>query len=84
MTDDDRPELPHWSTYDSVGAWYRDRIGRVPVQMAHSIDRTMKLRGLTFREAYRLLLRGGAIIHIDPTDDIEPDELPIAGEPESK
>jgi len=30
-------------------------------------------RGLTFPDAYCVLLRAGAIIHLDPADDEDPD-----------
>ena len=67
------PRLPHWSTYDSAGSYYRDYRGRVPIQMMQAISGLMTERGLTFREASRQLLRAGKIIHIDPADDIEPE-----------
>ena len=69
-----KSELRHWSTYTSVGDWYTDHRGYVPIQMAAGISRTMKERGLTFREAYALLLRRGTIIHVDPADDDIPAE----------
>jgi hypothetical protein len=72
-----RAELRHWSTYTSVTLWWDDHRGYVPVQMAAAIDRVMRTEGLSFPDAYRLLLRAGKIIHIDPADDIEP---PAAGE----
>ena len=67
-----RAELRHWSTYTSVGEWYADHRGYVPIQMAAGISRTMKERRMTFREAYEYLLRRRAIIHIDPADDAIP------------
>jgi hypothetical protein len=27
----------------------------------------------SFRDAYRLLLKRGAVIHVDPADDLEPE-----------
>ena len=65
------PKLPHWSTYDSVGDWYRDYRGREPIQVAQAISEAMLARGLTFREAYRLLRDAGAIIHVNPENDAE-------------
>jgi len=41
-----RAELRHWSTYTSVGEWYTDHRGYVPIQMAAGISRTMKERGV--------------------------------------
>jgi hypothetical protein len=45
---------------------------RLPIQQAASLDRLTRDGSLSFRDAYRLLLRRGAIIHIDPADDVEP------------
>ncbi len=67
-------ELRHWSTYTSVGEWYTDHRGYVPIQMAAGISRTMKERGMTFREAYTYLLHRRVIIHVDPADDAVPAE----------
>ena len=67
-----RSELRHWSTYATVGEWFADYRGYVPIQMPHAIDRLTKRTGLSFPDAYRTLLRGGAIIHIEPADDLEP------------
>jgi hypothetical protein len=67
-----RTELRHWSTYTSVGAWYADYRGYVPIQQAAALDRLTRDGTLSFRDTYRLLLRRGAIIHIDPADDLEP------------
>jgi hypothetical protein len=65
-------ELRHWSTYATVGEWFADYRGYVPIQMAHAIDRLIRRSGMSFPDAYRALLRHGAIIHIDPADDLEP------------
>ena len=67
-----RDELRHWSTYTSVGAWYADHRGYVPIQAAAALDRLTRDGSLSFPDAYRLLLRRGAIIHLDPADDVEP------------
>jgi hypothetical protein len=66
-------ELRHWSTYTSVTEWFDDYRGYVPIQMAAALGRLTRGNGMTFPDAYRLLLKGGAIIHIDPADDVEPD-----------
>ena len=70
----ERPKLPHWSSYDSVKAWYGDDRGYVPIQIAHGLSEVMKKQGLSSREAYRELVDRGAIIHIDPADDGEPED----------
>jgi hypothetical protein len=67
-----RAELRHWSTYTSVGAWYADHRGYVPIQAAAALGRLTRDGSLSFPDAYRLLLKRGAIIHLDPADDIEP------------
>ena len=67
-----RAELRHWSTYTSVGAWYADHRGYVPIQQAAALGRLTRDGTMSFRDAYRLLLRRRAIIHIDPADDVEP------------
>ena len=67
-----RAELRHWSTYTSVGEWYADYRGYVPIQQAAALGRLTRDGTMSFRDAYRLLLRRGAIIHLDPADDVEP------------
>jgi hypothetical protein len=67
-----RSELRHWSTYASVGAWYADYRGFVPIQQAAALGRLTSEGGMSFLDAYRLLVRRGSIIHIDPADDVEP------------
>jgi hypothetical protein len=67
-----RSELRHWSTYASVSEWFQDYHGYVPIQMAAGLDRQMRGTGTSFPDAYRALLGIGAIIHIDPVDDLEP------------
>ncbi len=66
-----RAELRHWSTYTSVGKWFADYRGYVPIQQAAALARLTR-SGMSFRDAYRLLLRRRAIIHLDPADDVEP------------
>jgi hypothetical protein len=66
-----RAGLRHWSTYTSVGAWYADYRGYVPILQAAALSRLTR-GGMSFRDAYRLLLQRGAIIHLDPADDTEP------------
>jgi hypothetical protein len=67
-----RAELRHWSTYATVGAWYADYIGYVPIQQAASLDRLIRQTGMSFPDAYRTLVERRKIIHIDPADDLEP------------
>jgi hypothetical protein len=67
-----KSELRHWSTYATVGEWFADYQGYVPIQIPHAIDRLIRATGLSFPDAYRHLLRRGTIIHIDPADDLEP------------
>ena len=67
-----RELLRHWSTYASVGKWYADYRGYVPIQQAVALGRLTRGGEMSFRDAYRLLLRRGAIIHLDPADDVEP------------
>lgn len=70
-----RSELRHWSTYASVGEWFNDYHGYVPIQMPHALSQLLKANpGMTFREAYARLLRVGAIIHIDPAGDAIPED----------
>jgi len=71
-----RSELRHWSTYASVGAWFADYHGYVPIPMAVGLDRLMRERGLSFPDAYRLLLGQRRIIHIDPADDLDREPEP--------
>ncbi len=68
-----RAELRHWSAYTSVGEWYANHRGYVPIQQAAALDRLTRDDAMSFRDAYRLLLRRGAIIHLDPADDVEPE-----------
>lgn len=55
------------SKYTSVGQWYADFKGRVPIQMAAGLDSLMRERNISFPEAYALLVERGAIIEIDNT-----------------
>lgn len=56
--------LRHFSTYTSVGDWYADYRGKVPIQMAAGLSGVMAARSLSFADAYRLLVERGAIIEI--------------------
>ena len=67
-----RSDVRHWSTYASVSEWSQDYHGYVPIQMAAGLDRQMRGTRMSFPDAYRALLGIGAIIHIDPVDDLEP------------
>lgn len=58
-------ELRDPPTYSSVGEWYRDYRGYVPIQMAQGLDRYMHRTGATFAEAYAALRDAGAIIELD-------------------
>jgi hypothetical protein len=60
-----KDRLRPWSTYGSAGEYYADYRGYVPIQMMIGISQVMRERGVTFVEAYRLLLEAGAIIEID-------------------
>ena len=52
--------------YTDVGTWYRDHVGRVPVQAAVALERYMRSHDATFAEAFRALTgRGGPIILLD-------------------
>lgn len=70
-----KPEsaLRHWSTYASVGEWFGDYHGYVPIQIPHALSQLQQAHPeMTFPEAYAHLLHRGTIIHVDPADD----ELP--------
>ena len=60
-----RAELRDPLTYSSVGEWFNDYRGYVPIQMAHALDRYMRRTGATFAEAYAALRSAGAIIELD-------------------
>lgn len=49
--------------------------------MAHALSQVCKRHGLSFRDAYRRLLDAGAIVHMNPANDIEPDENDARFEP---
>lgn len=72
-------ELRHWSTYATVGQWFQDYHGYVPIQMPAGLQRLIDQTGLSFPDAYRTLLGAGTIIHINPADDAEPLTAPEAG-----
>jgi hypothetical protein len=71
----DGRRLRHWSEYESAGDYYADYRGSVPITMMVGISRVMRERSLTFREAYRLLLDAGAILHVEevpaPAKEVE-------------
>jgi hypothetical protein len=52
--------------YTDVGRWYADHHRRVPITMAHGIDRMMRDRKLTFADAYRTLVEDGHVVHAGP------------------
>ena len=70
-----RRALPDPHTYSSAGDWYHDYRGFVPIQMARGLSLAMKERGLTFPEAWDLLVGRGAIVMIEYPDD-PPKEQP--------
>jgi hypothetical protein len=41
--------------YESVGAWYEDHRGRVPIQAAQGLDRYVRSHGCSFAEAFQAL-----------------------------
>ena len=61
-----RSELRDALTYSTVGEWFADYHGYVPIQMAHGLSQYMKRTGCTFPEAYTRLVDAGAIIEVDP------------------
>ena len=67
-----RAEMRHWSTYATVGEWFADYHGHVPIQIPAAISRLIRDTGMSFPDAYRTLLHKGAIIHLDKADDFEP------------
>ena len=70
-----RSALRHWSTYATVGEWFKDYHGYVPIQMPHALQRFQQANpGMTFREAYAGLLGAAAIIHFDPANDDIPED----------
>ncbi len=60
-----REELRDPLTYSSVGEWFSDYRGYVPIQMANALDQYVKRTGATFAEAYAALRSAGAIIELD-------------------
>ena len=64
-----KSELRDWSTYATVGEWFDDYHGYVPIQMAAGLSRLMRTHiELTFPEAYATLLHAGTIIELQPDD----------------
>jgi hypothetical protein len=52
--------------YETVGAWFDDHQGRVPIQAAAGLDRYIRTHGCTFAEAFAALTgRRGPIILIE-------------------
>lgn len=67
-----RQRDPH--TYTTVGEWWRDYRGFVPIQMAQGLGQAMDRNRITFAEAWDLLCRRGNIILLDqPGPDGTPD-----------
>lgn len=53
-------------SYTSVGDWYADHRGRVPIRAAAALDRYIKAHGCSFGEAFATLSGpGGPIILIE-------------------
>ena len=70
---------PH--TYSDITEWWADYRGFVPIQMAHGLSQVMKQRGLTFPEAWDLLVGHGAIVVIEYPDDPPKEQPAQAGGP---
>jgi hypothetical protein len=52
--------------YVSVGDWWRDHVGHVPIQAAAALSRYQSARGCSFAEAFAALTgRDGPIILIE-------------------
>jgi hypothetical protein len=66
-------QLRHWSSYRSVGEWYDEYHGHVPIQMAVGLSRPMRRHpDLTFPEAYIHLIPARTIIELDPNGFDDP------------
>ena len=52
-----------------MGEWYEAHRGRVPALMAGALAQAMKVNGITFPEAYALLVGRGTIVEIP--EDVE-------------
>ena len=52
-------------SYSTVGEWYRDYRGYVPIQMVQGLAQYVTRTGATFAEAYAALRSAGAIIELD-------------------
>jgi hypothetical protein len=73
------PELPDPVSYATVGEWFADYHGYVPIQMARGLTEYMARHGCTFREAYASLRKAGAIIEVDRPRPVTPElSLPYA------
>jgi hypothetical protein len=59
--------------YPSVGAWWEDHRGRVPIQMAAGLDRYVREHGVSFGEAFQALLDRGAIVLIREQPEADTD-----------
>ena len=53
-------------SYATITEWWRDYHGFVPLAMAHGISQAMREHDLSFRDAYLKLLKGGAIVELEP------------------
>ncbi|HEY4632967.1 MAG TPA: hypothetical protein VIH00_03535 [Candidatus Limnocylindrales bacterium] len=60
--------------YENVTAWYEDHVGRVPIQMAHSLSVYIRKHDCTFAEAYQALIDRGAIILLDDEPETTPSD----------
>ena len=50
----------------TVHDWYRDHVGRMPIQAAAGLERYMRVHGCTFAEAFSVLTGpGGPLILLD-------------------
>jgi hypothetical protein len=71
---------PH--TYTTAGEWWGDYRGFVPIQMAHGLSQVMKRRGVTFPEAWDILVGTGQIVMLDdaPGEATDPEATAAANE----
>jgi hypothetical protein len=70
-------ELRHWSRYRSVSEWFADYRGYVPARMAAGLSQLLGDNpGMTFPEAYALMLRAGATRVSQPDDCRRSPKLP--------
>ncbi len=57
--------------YETVGDWYREHAGRVPIQMAHGLSRYIAAHDCSFGDAWRELVDKRVIILAEETNTSE-------------